>query len=208
MREGMLIALVLLSPVLAARSVVYTVDPARSEFVVRLFKAGVGSALAHDHVVRATHYSGRIQGDPDEPSSVSIDVEVQSASLRADEPATRARYGLSALPSDSDREEIQRTMESTTQLDVAGHPTMRFHSTRVERNAGDRFTVTGELTIRDVGQPVSFPAIVEQRDGALHARGSFRFRQSSFGFRPYSAFLGAVKNQDEVVLEFDVVAPP
>jgi len=44
--------------------------------------------------------------------------------------------------------------------------------------------------------------------GLLHGRGSFRLLQSRFGYKPYSAFLGTIKNQDEVILHFDIVAAP
>jgi len=189
-----------------AEPVVYEIDPVRSELVVQLFKAGVGSPLAHDHVVRATDYAGRIQGDPTVPTAASISVEVKTASLRADEPTVRQEYGLPALPSEKDRADIQRAMESTSQLDVARYPTMRFRSTGIAKRAEDQFVVTGDLTIRDVVRPVTFPVAVERRDDAVHGSGSLRFRQSSFGYEPYSAYLGAVRNQDEVVLHFDVVA--
>jgi hypothetical protein len=38
--------------------------------------------------------------------------------------------------------------------------------------------------------------------------GSFRFKQSDFGFQPYSALLGMIRTDDEVVLHFDVAATP
>src|SRR5947207_2050700 len=81
---------------------VYRIDPAQSELVVQLFKAGVGSALAHDHVVRATKYTGQIQVDPTAPTIAAITVEVQAASLTADEPAVRQKYGLPTALSEKD----------------------------------------------------------------------------------------------------------
>ena len=45
----------------AHADVVYRIDPAHSELVVQVFKAGIGAALAHDHVVRATAYTGQLQ---------------------------------------------------------------------------------------------------------------------------------------------------
>src|SRR5262245_40449657 len=63
----------LLAP--AAAEPVYTIDQTRSEFALQLFKAGVGSALAHDHVVRATTYTGQIRFDPSTPSSGSVTME-------------------------------------------------------------------------------------------------------------------------------------
>jgi polyisoprenoid-binding protein YceI len=187
---------------------VYTIDPAQSEFVVQLFKAGAGSALAHDHVVRATEYTGQIQADPTDPTTASITVEVKATSLKADEPALRQKYGLTSSLSEKDRQEIQASMESQNQLSVKQYPTITFQSTRIEPQAEGQYTVTGKLTIRGVTQPVTFPVRVERRDGAIRGWGSFRFLQSSFGYEPYSAFLGAVRNQDEVVLHFDLVATP
>src|SRR5438132_12196394 len=73
----------------AEQRVVYQIDPARSEIVVQLFKAGVGSALAHDHVVRATEYAGRIEGDPTVPTTASIVVECRPRRSRQ----TGRQYG-------------------------------------------------------------------------------------------------------------------
>jgi polyisoprenoid-binding protein YceI len=187
---------------------VYTIDPTQSELVVQLFKAGVGAALAHDHVIRATEYTGEIQGDPSAPPTAEIAVEMRAASLTADEPALRQKYGLTSSLSEQERREIQAAMEAPDQLFISRYPTLRFRSTRVEQQTKGAYLVSGELTIRGVTHVITFPAQVQQREGVLHSWGSFRFKQSLFGYAPYSAFLGAVKNQDEVVLHFDIVATP
>ena len=191
-----------------AAPTVYTIDPTQSELVVQLFKAGAGSVLAHDHVVRATTFTGQMQIDLAALSSGSITVEVQAASLKADEATVRQKYGLSSQLSEKDRQQIQETMLSKSQLDVEHYPVMKFTSTRIEAQTPGTYAINGKLTIRGVTQSVTFPAQVERRDKALHIRGSFRFSQSSFGYEPYSAFFGAVRNQDEVLLHFDVVAVP
>ncbi|MBI3246084.1 MAG: YceI family protein [Deltaproteobacteria bacterium] len=186
----------------------YRIDPARSEFVVQLFKTGIGSALAHDHVVRATAYSGRIHSAVSEPSAVTITVEVQAASLQADEPDVRRKYGLTAVLSEQERQEIQTTMASPQQLAIAQYPTLLFRSTQVEKHPEEGYRVTGELTIRGVTRAVRFPVRIECRDGSIHAWGAIRFQQSSFGYEPYSALFGAVRNQDEALLHFDMIALP
>lgn len=56
-----------LSP--AADAATYTVRPQDSELVVRTFKAGIASMMAHDHVARATRFSGTIEYDPQSPPS-------------------------------------------------------------------------------------------------------------------------------------------
>jgi polyisoprenoid-binding protein YceI len=71
-----------------------------------------------------------------------------------------------------------------------------------------RLRVTGRLTLRGVTQEVTFPATVTLESGALRGRASLTFLQSSFGYRPYSALLGAIRNRDEVTLHVDLVARP
>jgi polyisoprenoid-binding protein YceI len=208
LQRGLLFWLLCLPLAVCAEGpVVYSVDPTRSELVVQLFKTGVGAALAHDHVVRATEYTGSIQGDTTDPTTAVIIIEVRAASLQADEPEIRHRYGLTAPLSEEDRRAVQATMLSASQLDVQRFPTIRFRSTKVVPQGTGRYAVTGELTIRGVTQPVSFPVQVELHDRVLRGRGTVRFLQSSFGYKPYSAFLGAVRNKDEVLLHFDIVAP-
>lgn len=120
----------------------------------------------------------------------------------------RQKYSLASQLSEKDRQQIQETMMSASQLDVAHYPVMKFASTKIEARDTGTSAVTGNLTLRGITQSVTFPTQVERRDNTLHVRGSFRFKQSSFGYQPYSALFGAVRNQDEVLLQFAVVAVP
>jgi polyisoprenoid-binding protein YceI len=184
----------------------FIIDPARSELVVQLFKTGVGGAFAHDHVVRATKYSGQIRLDLTAPTAAQIAVEVDATALVADEPETRQKYNLPLGLSAENRREIQQTLASESQLYVRRYPTIRFRSTRITPAREGRYTVTGDLELRGVTQTVSLFVQAELQEGVLRGKGSARLLQSSFGYQPYSAFLGAVKNQDEVVIHVDIVA--
>src|SRR5205814_572123 len=85
-------SLVLYSGRLAAETaMVYMLDPSRSEFVVQLFKAGIGAKFAHDHVVRAAGFAGQVRTDPADPTTTVITVEVQAAALQVDEPSVRQK---------------------------------------------------------------------------------------------------------------------
>lgn len=200
---GLVVTLLLAQNAGAAQ---YVIDPARSELVVQLFKTGVGAALAHDHVVRATKYSGQIQLDSTAPTAAQITVEIDATALVADEPETRQKYALPLGLSEDSRQEIQQTLESEDQLYVQRYPTIRFRSTRITLEREGQYTVTGDLELRGVTQTVSLSLQAELQEEALHGKGTGRFLQSSFGYQPYSAFWGAVQNQDEVVLRVDIVA--
>jgi len=209
MTTGIALMLSLLVIASSANADEYTVDSTRSELVVRLFKGGIAAALAHNHVIRAIAFNGSADVDAGNPSGTSFSIEAQTASLRADEPDMREKYRLVEPMKDKDRAKIQETMESPAQMDVARYPTMRFQSTRVERQAENNYLVTGDLTIHGVKHSVSFPATVETVGGnALHGKASFKFKQSDFGIKPYSAFLGAVRNEDEAMMYLDIVAIP
>ncbi|RJP69707.1 MAG: YceI family protein [Candidatus Abyssobacteria bacterium SURF_17] len=186
----------------------YVVDSARSELAVRLFKGGIAAALAHNHVIRAIGFTGSARLDADTPANSFISIDVQTASLRADEPNVREKYGLIEPMKAQDRAKIQETMESAAQMNVAEYPTMRFQSTRIEKQSESDLLVTGDLTMHGVTRPVSFPVTVETVGDALRGKASLKFKQSDFGIKPYSAFLGAVRNEDEAMMYLDIVAIP
>lgn len=186
----------------------YVVDQARSELVVRLSKAGMAAAIAHNHVIRASEFSGEAVFDPEDLARASLHVEAQAGSLVADEPEVRRKYGLSKGLSERDRRKIQKTMLSASQMDVAEHPMLEFCSTSVEEGAEGQYLVTGNLTIHGVERAIAFPVMLKEEGGALRGRATIEFKQSDFGIKPFSAMLGALRNRDEAVLHVEIFAVP
>lgn len=191
-----------------AEAAEYVIRPERSELVVLVFKTGFASALAHDHVVRATRISGSIRGDASNPAAAAVRVAVAAEALAADEPETRKKHGVAGTLSDADRREIQATMLGETQLHVAAYPDITFRSVTVEPRAGSDFLVTGDFTLRGTTRRIHVPVTLQLSGDALRATGAFDFNQSDFGITPVSLFLGAVRNQDRVRIVFDLVASP
>ena len=184
----------------------FTVDPGQSALVVQVFKDGVAARLAHDHVVQARGFSGTVAYDPQNPDASTIAVKVEVASFQADEPATRRKFRLEGDPSAKDRADIETAMKSDGQLAALRFPSITFASTSITKQPDGRFLVTGRLTIRGVTQEVKFPAQITMEGGLLRGRTQLTFKQSSFGYQPYSAALGAIKNKDEVTLHIDLAA--
>ena len=205
MRVALLSALIIglgASPGLSAS---FKVDPAQSSLVVQLFKDGVAARLGHDHVVHAREFSGTVAYDPRNPAASSIRVAVEVGSLIADDPGTRRKFGLAGEPSASDRAEIDTAMKADGQLAAARFPSMTFTSTAIATQPDGRVLVTGRLTIRGVTNELKFPAQMSVEGARLRGRAQLKFKQSSFGYPPYSALLGAIKNKDEVILHIDLV---
>jgi polyisoprenoid-binding protein YceI len=186
----------------------YRLDTHKSLLVVKTFKEGAAARLAHNHVVHAPDFSGSVQFDAQNPGNDSIRVEVHTATLTVDDFARRKQFGETGLPSDDELADITKNLRSEDQLYVERYPTMGFVSNKVEKTAEGAYKVTGKLTIRGVTKEVSFPAQVTMEGTNFRSKAELKFKQSNFGYKPYSAMFGAVRVADEAILFLDIVAVP
>ena len=198
-------ALLMLLVAAGASAATFDLDPGQGALyvLVRRERDTVASALAHDHVVAATNWTGRVALDT---GSCSAAVVVPVRSLLVDEPSWRARAGLSPITSRQARK-VRASMLDDDQLHVSAFSEITFAADGCSA-AGTTLTVVGRLTIRGVTRDVAVPLRVATADGRLGATGTFTMRATDFGFEPYSAFLGSVKNKDEMAVVVDVVGVP
>jgi polyisoprenoid-binding protein YceI len=108
-----------------------------------------------------------------------------------------------------DAPKVQETMQGEKVLDARRYPSITYESTAVtlksRRASVLELSVTGQLTIRDVTQPVTVPVHVELAGGRLSASGRFEIKQSAFGIKPISV-AGVVAVKDALDIDFSVVA--
>jgi polyisoprenoid-binding protein YceI len=74
--------------------------------------------------------------DPDHPDRASVEVTIQTASVR------------------TNNENRDADLRSSNFLEVEKYPTITFKSTRVETAGADSYALTGDLTIKSVTRPV------------------------------------------------------
>jgi len=163
-----------------------TIDTEHSTLTVFVYKSGLFSALADDHVIDAKIASGSIS----EEAPQSIAVEVRSADLRVRDPNL----------SEKRRDEVQMRMLGPEVLDAARYPMVTFESTSVEVKTADRFEVTGRLTIHGQTRALTLP--VDRVNGRY--RGSVKLKQTDYGIAPINIAGGSVKVRDEIRIDFDV----
>jgi YceI-like protein len=164
------------------------INTEQSKLTVFVYKSGLFSAFADDHVIDGTIASGTIS----DAAPLSVAITVRAGDLKARDP------NLSA----SKRAEVQTRMIGPEVLDTQKFPSIAFASTSIESGGPDRWTVTGRLTIHGQTQPVTFP--VSRANGRY--RGSVTLKQRDFGITPISIAGGSVKVKDEIKIEFDIVA--
>ena len=181
----------------------YQVDAQRSRLFVMVFKdpEALGAKLSHDHVVRARAFSADIVWDTKAPEACEVSFVIQVASLDPDPPPLRKRVGLTRMLTESDRAQVKANLLQRDQLWGAKHPTIRFAATTCARR-GAGVDVTGPLTLRGVTRHVTVPMTlgIDAETGELTASGSATIRHTWFGFKPYSALGGALRNSDEMRL--------
>jgi polyisoprenoid-binding protein YceI len=82
---------------------------------------------------------GSLEFDPDSPTTLSLEATISATGIWTGEPQ---------------RDDHLRSADF---FDIAHHPTIRFITTKSEQIGGNDFQLTGDLTIRGVTRPVSFP---------------------------------------------------
>lgn len=199
-----LVALVILSiaPMGSARAAPtrWTAEAGKSQVVVRVYKKGLLSGLAHDHEFAAGKF--RASASLDESGAVSgFEVVVAADSLRDRNPEL----------SPDDRAKVDAQALGDGVLDAARFPEIRFASTEpagpapgVQADGRVEGKLLGTLSLHGRQRPLSIPVRASREGEGWRARGTVQFLQSDFGIEPYSGFLGTIAVHDEIQVVFDL----
>jgi polyisoprenoid-binding protein YceI len=112
---------------------VYAIDKTHSEavFQVRHLVTKVRG--------RFTDFEGVVRVDRERPEKSSVEFSIDAASV------------------DTDVADRDTHLKSPDFFDVAKHPRITFVSTRIEPRGGDRYNVTGTLTLHGVARELTLP---------------------------------------------------
>lgn len=168
----------------------YTVDPAHTH---------VGFSVRHAMVttVRGAFkdFEGTATLDPANPSASSVEIRIKVASV------------------DTAQEQRDEHLRTADFFEVQKYPEIVFRSTGVEQVDSVTYTVTGDLTIRDVTRPVSvdFTLTGAARDPFGNLRvgfeGATTINRTEWGLTWNAALeAGGVLVSEKVKLDFDVSA--
>ncbi len=111
-------------------------DPYHTQVEFSAKHLGMMTVRGHFTEISAT---GTI--DPDKPEASSFDVTIQTASIRTHHDAR-----------DND-------LRSSNFLEVDKYPTITFKSTKIEAAGQDRYTMTGDLTVKGNTRPVTLNVV-------------------------------------------------
>ncbi len=158
-----------------------------SVITIHVFKSGLFSGFAHNHVVVAPISQASV-----DPAALTAEISV----------ATKEMKVTDTEVSEKDRAEIQSTMLGPKVLDQEKYPEIRFKSSRIEQTSPQHYHVIGMLDLHGTKHEVT----LEVTGGPEHYHGATKLKQSEFGIKPISLGGGSIKVKDELELEFDVYA--
>lgn len=190
------------------------VRPEESILAVITHKGGFASGLAHNHLITAAGYDAKLEFDEASVSATRFELRIRPEDLVVDDPELQNTWfpqiralGILDEPfgdvSDGDRKKIRSSMLGKKQLDAASFAEISASLLSVrevaapteEESFAYRVTVVLEIRGRRVEREMLARFALE--DGALSVEAFGDFQFTDFGIKPFSAFLGAVKNQDE-----------
>lgn len=177
-------------PALAALTGDYTIDPAHSS---------IGFTVRHAMVTNVrgsfTEHEGSLKLDGSDPANSTASIDVKIASV------------------DTGIKDRDGHLVSGDFFDAEKFPLMTFRSTSAEQLGGDKYRVTGDLTIKDVTRPLAID--LEFNGSAKDVYGNERvgfeggaeILRSDWGLTWNAALeTGGVMVSDKVKLNFDISA--
>src|SRR2546429_9836095 len=111
-------------------------DPMHTQVEFSAKHLGMMTVRGHFAEVTAT---GEIH--PDHPERTSVEATINTASIR------------------THNEQRDNDLRSSNFLEIDKFPTMTFKSTKIEHTGGDRYRVTGDLTIQGITKSVTLSAV-------------------------------------------------
>lgn len=201
----------------------YLIDKPKSIFGIITHKGGYAAALAHNHLVFAREYEATLTFDPENLSNSRLTLSMPVAGLVNDEPTVSAAWSpriralkilSESLPivSASDRSNILKDMMGEGQLDATRYPTIYLAVSNLEKKTSlvgeESFEYQMKVTLTVHGQTVErlVPANIQVVGNILQAEAVGTFAFTDFGMTPFSAFMGAFRNQDDFHAYVKIVA--
>lgn len=169
------------------------VGPARGRITLRTSRDGLAAQAGHDLTIDISRWSGQLAvSDDGSPAELRVTADLGSLVVR------EGSGGVKPL-SDRDKREIAVTARNTLRADR--YPEATFTATSFEPGTGGGGVIEGTLEL--AGRSGSQRLQVTQT-GPDQYRATTTIRQTDFGIKPYSAFLGSLKVSDAVRVEVEV----
>jgi len=186
----------------------FDVASRESLLTILAFRGGTLAKVGHNHVIASHDVSGTFYV-PDDTSRSTFELHIPVAQLAIDEPDLRAQEGPDFprdVP-DSAKEGTRRNMLSEALLNGAQFADIVLVSQHMDAVIpGSQVRADVQITVRGQTHTVSVPVTYTLANDVLTASGELPLKQTDLGLTPFTAMLGALAVQDEMLVRFRFVA--
>ena len=168
----------------------------RGRIVLLTTRDGLAAQAGHDLTIEITRWSAELE--------VHDDLSPAGLTVRADMNSLAVREGTGGVKPLTDRDRREIAVTARRLLGAERQPDATFTASRFEPGDSGGGVVHGTLSLNEASQPLTLD-VRKTGDAAYHATGSVR--QTGFGIKPYTAFLGVLKVSDAVGIAVDVQLP-
>jgi hypothetical protein len=167
----------------------------QSSAICRIFtyKEGILSYLAHDLRINVTSFSISLGG-----KDHFLEAYVDTRSLRVD-CAMENGVERPGLLSSRDRNDIDKNIIKDV-LHTDKYPDSILFSSSVKKE-GENYVVKADLTLSGRKQEISFDV---RKEDSKHYAADVRLHLPDFGIKPFSALLGAIKIQPDILVHIEI----
>ncbi len=197
------LALLGLTSFTAAAQTTYDLQPSASHLSVLVEYDRDALIAGHDHIIEATTFTGTVTWNPDDPSACAIDISFPVTALAVDPGNSRSRHGLEGSTSDGDKGKIRDNLQGRYQLEAKKYPSISFESKECKASGG-AFQVSGPLSLHGVSHTVSALMKITEDGSSFSAQGTFSATHDDWGFKPFTALLGSLRNAPGLTFHVDV----
>ena len=207
----------------AAAAQELTIQPEKSIIAVVTHKGGFAASQAHNHLISIGAERAVLTLDPESALASRFELAFDAKDLLVDDwDQQQAWYPrleeLDLLDepfsevAEKDRKKIAKSMLGDDQLDAAKYPRITARLLGAEEKpstqGAESFPYAVRLALEVHGRTVETTAAArfEATDGLITVEAIAPFRFTDFGIEPFSAFFGAVKNEDEFHVYLNLTA--
>ncbi|MFY7865862.1 hypothetical protein [Roseateles sp.] len=186
------------------------IDAAASSVRIHVFRGGRAARLGHNHVLSVPGLQGLVLAPlqpEDDVQGTAFELAFRLDELVLDEAAARAALGpgwASALSAEAIAA-TRQNMLGAAGLQAEMHPWVRLRSLAI-RGAAPKLAVLLEIELHGQRRQQWLAMHTELQTKSLQARGALVLRQSDFGLQPFSIAGGLLAVQDELLIEFELIA--
>jgi polyisoprenoid-binding protein YceI len=175
---------------------VFSIIPGESQVSYEVGETFLSESRFSTAIGITPQVTGKIMGDLTDPRSVVLGP---------------VQVDISQFKSNSDRRDnkIREDFLESNQFPLATFKPTAIEGIPGEYSQGDpvQLSITGDLTIKETTQPVTFDVTAQLDSGELTGEATTTILMSDFGVGPIS-ILGMLETEDEVLLTFNFVAKP